>query len=133
MFYGKSEQKLSFAAKNTIPSLYVCVCLCVCAMFMYESVVVVVHNTNQHCLKVARTAADAAAVLFILRICFNLFRNANRATKHLRSFSLTHTSTRTLSHTLFHTHTSQSQSLLARFYGSLSLSFSLGLDTCTTL
>lgn len=91
-------------------------------MFMYESVVVVVvHNTNQHCLKVARTAADAAAVLFILRICFNLFRNANRATKHLRSFSHTHTSTRTLSHTLFHTHTSQSQCLLARFYGSLSL------------
>lgn len=80
----------------------------VCAMFMYESVVVV-HNTNQHCLKVARTAADAAAVLFILRICFNLFRNANRAAKHLRSFSHTqqaHAHSPTLSST--HTHHSHS-------------------------
>lgn len=77
----------------------------VCGMFMYFSLVVFVHNTNQHCLKVVRTAADAAAVLFILRICFNLFRNTNRA----HSLSLWHTPFLALSlsdpHTPFLSHT----------------------------
>lgn len=67
---------------------------------MYFSFVVFVHNTNQHCLKVVRTAsADAAAVLFILRICFNLFRNANRATKQTCLLSLAHTPLFSLSDT----------------------------------
>lgn len=49
------------------------------------------------------------------------------------ALSLAHKHTHTLPHSLPHTHTSQSQCLLARFYGSLSLYLSLWASTLALL
>lgn len=49
------------------------------------------------------------------------------------ALSLTHKHRHTLPHSLPHTHTSQSQCLLARFYGSLSLYLSLWASTLALL